>query len=97
MRYLLVDGMLSGTGVRDATGGGYVDLAELGLLPNVVQLITGWLARYQIAYYRQFDDPREVQALDEIGLELCGRLAQELPGSKIGYFSAARMEKLKFA
>jgi len=97
MRYLLVDGMLSGTGVRDAIGGEYVDLAELGLLPNVVQLITGWLTRYQAAHCRQFDDPREVQTLDEIGLELCGRLAQELPGSKIGYFSAARMEKLKFA
>ena len=93
MRYLLVDGMLSGTGVRDATCGGYVE----GVLPNVVQLITGWLARYETAHYQQFDDPREVQALDEIGLELCGRLAQELPGNKIGYFSAARMEKLKFA
>jgi hypothetical protein len=97
MRYLLVDGMLSGTGVRDAIGGGYVDLAELGLLPNVVELITGWLARYETAHYRQFDDLQEVQALDEIGLGLCDRLAQELPGNKIGYFSAARMEKLKSA
>jgi hypothetical protein len=97
MRYLLVDGMLSGTCVRDASGGGYVDLAELGLLPNFVELITCWLARYETAHYRQFDDPREVQALDEIGLELCGCLSQELPGNKIEYFSAARMEKLKVA
>jgi hypothetical protein len=97
MRYLIVDAMLSGTGVRDAIGGGYVELAELGLSPNVVEAITSWLARYETAHYRQFDDPREVEALDDIGLELCNRLAQELQGNKIGYFSAARMEKLKSA
>ena len=97
MRYLFVDGMLAGTGVRDAIGGGYVDLAELGLLPNVVELISSWLACYETAHYRQFDDPQEVQALDEIGRELCDRLVHELPENKIGYFSAARMEKLKSA
>jgi hypothetical protein len=83
--------------VRDAIGDGYVDLAGLGFLANVVQLITGWLARYRTAHYRQFDDPQEVQALDEIGLELCDRLVQELPGNKIGYFSVAPMEKMKSA
>jgi hypothetical protein len=86
MRYLLVDGMLSGTGVRDAIGGGYVDLAELGLLPNVVQLITGWLARYETAHYRQFDEPQEVQALDEIGLELCDRLARNFRETRLDTF-----------
>ena len=97
MRYLIVDGMLSGTGVRDAVSGGYVLLAELGLSPSVVEVLTSWLARYEAAHYRQFDDPGEVTALDDIGLKLCDRLAQELPGSKVGYFSAARMEKLKSA
>ncbi len=97
MRYLIVDGMLSGTGVRDALSGGYVVLAELRLSPDVVETIASWLARYETAHYRQFNDPHEVEALDDIGLELCARLAQELSGSKIGYFSAARMEKLKSA
>jgi hypothetical protein len=97
MRYLIVDGMLSGTGVRDATGGGYVRLADLGISPKVVETIINWLARYKTAHYRQFADPREVEALDDIGLALCDRLAHELPGSKIGYFSAARMEKLRSA
>ena len=97
MRYLIIDGMLSGTGVRDAIGGGYVEHAELGLSPNVVEAIASWLVRYETAHYLQFDDPREVEALDNIGLELCDRLAQELPGNKIGYFSAARMEELKSA
>ena len=97
MRYLIVDGMLSGTGVRDAIGGGYVVLAELGLSPNFLETITSWLARYETAHYRQFNDPHEVAALDDAGLALCDRLIQELPRSKIGYFSAARMEKLKSA
>jgi len=97
MCYLIVDGILSGTGIRDAISGGYVELAELGLSPNAVELIANWLARYEAAHYRQFNDSREVEALDDIGLELCDRPAQELPGNKIGYFSAARMEKLKSA
>lgn len=97
MRYLIVDGMLSGTGVRDAISGGYVELAELGLSPNTVEVIASWLARYETAHYQRFNDSREVEALDDIGLELCDRLARELPGNKIGYFSAARMEKLKSA
>lgn len=97
MRYLIVDGMLSGTGVRDPVNGGYVALAELGLSPSVAQMIISWLARYEAAHYRQFDDSEEVKALDDIGLQLCDRLAQELPGNKVGYFSAARMERLKSA
>lgn len=97
MRYLIVDGMLSGTGVRDAINGGYVELAELALSPNAVELIESWLARYEAAHFRQFNDAREVGALDDIGLELCDLLARELPGNKIGYFSAARMEKLRCA
>ena len=97
MRYLIVDGMLSRTGVRDAVSGGYVALADLGLSPSVVGMIANWLARYEAAHYRQFADLGEVKALDDIGLKLCDRLAQELPGSKVGYFSAARMEGLKSA
>jgi hypothetical protein len=95
MRYLMIDGMLSGTGVRDAVDGGYVELAELGLSPNFLDIFAIWLARYETAHYKQFDDPREVEALDSIGLELCDLLAQELPESKIEYFSAARMKEMR--
>lgn len=97
MRYLIVDGMLSGTGIRDAASGGYVDLAELRLSPNSLDVIASWLDHYATAHYRQFNDSQEVKALDDIGLELCDRLARELPGNEIGYFSAARMEKLRSA
>jgi hypothetical protein len=62
-----------------------------------VETIASWLARYETAHYRQFNDPHEVEALEHIGLELCHRPVQELPGSKIVYFSAARMETLKSA
>ncbi|QNA89132.1 hypothetical protein G4G28_12785 [Massilia sp. Dwa41.01b] len=95
MRYLIVDGMFSGTGVRDPMRGEYVELGELGLSPDVVEAIASWLARYETAHYRQFNDPREVEALDAIGLALCERLAQELQGDKVGYFSDARTKTLK--
>lgn len=97
MRYLIVDGMLSGTGVRDAVSGGYVALSELGISPEVAEVITSWLARYEAAHYQHFGDSGDVRTLDNIGLELCDRIAKELQGSKVGYFSTGRMEKLKFA
>jgi hypothetical protein len=97
MRYLIVDGMLSGTGVRDAVSGGYVDLAELGLSPNTMKVIASWLARYEAVHYQHFNDLQEIKALDDVGLELRNRLARELPENKIGYFSAARTETLRSA
>ena len=42
MRYLTVDGMISGTGVRDSVNGGYIELEKLKKLsPNhiVIQLL----------------------------------------------------------
>ena len=96
MRYLIVDGMLSGTGVRDALEGDYVELAELGISQNLKDDITSWLARYELAHYARFDDPRVVDALDAAGLKLRDRLANELPEAKIEYFSAARIKTLKW-
>lgn len=74
---------------------GYVALSDLGFSPSVVEMIANCLVRYDAAHYRQFADLGEVKALDDIGLKLCDPLAQELPGNKVGHFSAARMEGLK--
>jgi hypothetical protein len=97
MRYLVVDGMLSGTGVRDAVDGGYLDLHELGLSSEFVKDMSLWLRRYENAHYAQFGDRQEVAALDSQGLVLCKRLGEELPQSKVEYFSSAEMRKILFS
>jgi hypothetical protein len=94
-RYLVVDGMLSGTGIRDAVEGGYLDLHELGLSSEFVKNMSLWLRRYENAHYVQFGDQQEVAALDSQGLAICKKLMEELPQSKVEYFSSGEMKKIR--
>ncbi len=83
--------MLSGTGVRDAVEGGYVEHEELGLSPEISDKISQWLAKYENCHYQQFHDAKQVVDLDAEGLEICRLLRTEIPDSKIDYFSNAKM------
>jgi hypothetical protein len=94
MRYLAVDGMLSGTGIRDSVEGGYVDPAELGVSEDLRRRIGLWLIRYADAHYAQFEDSQVVAELDTEGVAICRQLRDELPQSKITYFSNAEMRDL---
>lgn len=94
MRYLTVDGMLSGTGIRDSVGGGYVDLQRLGLSEDLKEEFREWLRRYEKAHYFQFVNKHENERLDREGVAICRRLQAELPDAKIDYYSNAEMRKL---
>lgn len=91
MHYLTVDGMLSGTGIRDAVSGGYIEHTALGISPELSEMINCWLARYEKSHYDQFEDVKEVEDLDNEGIRFCHQLQKEIPESKIGYFSSAKM------
>jgi hypothetical protein len=93
-RSLIVDGMLSGTGVRDARVGGYVDPSELGLSPNLVKRIAGRLIEYENAHYHRFADKAESQRLDQEGIAITKHLREELPDAKVEYFSNAEMRRI---
>lgn len=93
MRYLTVDGMLSGTGIRDSVAGGYIALGSLGLSIGLTNEIENWLGRYKQAHYGQFMNKIENETLDREGLTICKRLRDELPDAKIEYFSSAEMRK----
>ena len=56
IRKLIVDGMLSGTGVRDGVAGGYVEPNELGLSGPLTKRLNNWLRGFENAHYRQFVD-----------------------------------------
>ncbi len=88
---LTVDGMLSGTGVRDLLNGGYIDLIDLGLSDELVVRIKLWLELYADAHYHGFIDQDVIASLDTEGAAISNRLGQELPASYVEYFSASRL------
>jgi len=46
----IVDGMLSGTGIRDAVEGGYV---QLRISPALSNKLAAWLLKYEEAHFHQ--------------------------------------------
>jgi len=89
--YLVVDGMLSGTGVRDAVEGGWLAVTALGVSVSLGDEISAWQQRYELAHFRTHRDSNEVDRLDADGLVLRQKLAEELSQVKVQYFSSAKM------
>jgi hypothetical protein len=92
--HLFVDGMLSGTGIRDADAGGYVEPNRLGLSPILLKRVADWLLKYENAHYYQFADAAENRRLDQEGIEITREMRKELPDSQIEYFSNAEMKRI---
>ncbi|PEQ10186.1 hypothetical protein B2G71_23685 [Novosphingobium sp. PC22D] len=90
---LLIDGMLSGTGVRDVAAGGYVTPDAIGLSAQLAADLAAWQKRYEDAHFAGFP-VNDVAALDADGLALTSRVRGELSDRSIGYFSNGRMERL---
>jgi hypothetical protein len=93
-RYLTVDGMLSGTGLRDSVEGGYLEPTQLGLSDVLTDRIGRWLAEYENAHYAGFEDRAECDALDNEGIRICAEVKRELPQSKVEYYSHALQAKM---
>lgn len=93
MKELLIDTMLSGTGVRDVLNGGYVDPATLGLSEALQGDLAAWHRRYEEAHFNGF--PNEmVFILDREGVDLASRADRELANSKVGYYSDGLLKRL---
>lgn len=89
----LIDGMLSGTGVRDAINGGYVEPCSIGISELLASDLSAWQQRYESCHFQDF--PAElVIELDAEGISLAARAAVELPNRKVGYYSNGLMKKL---
>jgi hypothetical protein len=93
-RILIVDGMLSGTGIRDAVAGGYVDPDKVGLSAILLGRLAKWLLDYENAHYLQFADKAENERLDQEGVGIARQIQEELPEVQIDYFSNAEMHRL---
>jgi hypothetical protein len=91
---LIVDGMLSGTGIRDASAGGYLDPEEIGISTTLTDRLSNWLVRYEDAHFHQFENRDLNAALDEEGLEIARSLAVELSPTNVRYYSNAKLVEL---
>lgn len=89
----LIDGMLSGTGVRDVVNGGYVEPIAIGLSAALSRDVAAWQQKYEDAHFAGFTDDL-VNELDKRELLLASRAESELGDGAVGYFSNGRMKHL---
>ena len=86
--------MLSGTGIRDAVKGGYVELTELNISDSLIEKISEWQKKYEEAHFFQFSDEFINNNLDNEGIKISKMIKQELPNVRIEYFSNADMKMI---
>ncbi|OPB88531.1 hypothetical protein BB021_08270 [Elizabethkingia ursingii] len=89
--YLVIDAALNGIGIRNKYEGGYESLEELGISLLTRKKIMEWLLEYENEHYNGFADIDIVNKLDREGREIALMIKNELPESKIEYFSTANM------
>jgi hypothetical protein len=91
-RYLIIDGFVSGTGIRNYYEGGYAEPSTLALSQETVQRLEAWLSAYKNEHYSGFPDEEKVKKLDEEGKKIALLIREELRDSKIRYCSAATLK-----
>lgn len=91
---LIVDGMLSGAGIRSAIEGGYLSPSEVGVSESLSAKISLWLHKYETAHYFQFEDQSDNDRLDREGIEMSRMLQREIPDADVSYFSNFKMKYL---
>lgn len=96
MKYLVVDGMMSGTGLRDGVDGGYLELECCGLSDALVERMRHWLRDYEEAHFDQYGAEDVVARLDKEGLSIRDAVSNELPTAKVQYYSSAKTRMLVY-
>jgi len=91
---LIVDGMLSGTGIRDAKVGGYLDAGKIGISDELVGRLAKWVSDYENAHYYQFSDRANNEELDKEGIAIAREIQEALPHIQVEYFSNAYMRRI---
>lgn len=93
-RDIYLDGILSGTGIRDIVHGGYIELSKLPLKKSTQDTITKWLSEYEDQHYEGFENTFECDLLDKRGLLLALAISEELEGYSVRYFSSYLLKEL---
>lgn len=93
MKYIVVDAMFSGTGIRDYYGGNYIEPESLHLSDMTINKLRDWLSRYISEHHKGYINDKAIDELDREGKEIALRIKSELVDVKIHYYSDARMTK----
>ena len=91
MKYLVIDAMLNGSGIRDKYAGGYLAPEDLGLSKVIIQCLNAWLSKYADEHYKGYIDVASIDELDKEGKEIALMIKRELQDVKMEYYSDARM------
>jgi hypothetical protein len=94
-KYLIVDGMVSGTGIRNQYESEYIEPKSLGLSADVIEKLNKWHERYKQEFYNNYADKIKVQKLDEEGIKISEDIFNELENCKMSYFSDAELKTQK--
>ena len=91
MKYIIIDALLNGTGIRDKYKGEYIDPCSLGLSNAIIIRLNDWLSDYWEEHYNGYIDGTFIDTLDQEGRRIAISIQKELPEMKVEYFSDARM------
>lgn len=94
MRYLVVDGELSGTGIRDkyADEYGYIDPKALNLSQSLITQIEKWQKAYEQVHFNDYNDENLIIELDNEGVDIAKKIINELKNVKVEYYSNAYLK-----
>lgn len=92
MKYLVIDALLHGTGIRDYYEGGYILPEDLALSKNIKERLEKFLSVYENEHYNNYSNETVIKKLDEEGKEIALMIKNELRNVKVSYFSDAEMK-----
>ena len=92
MKYLVVDGMFRGTGIRDKYNSGYIRIDHLPIPIEVKNQINNWLADYQNEFFTGYKDELRILELDKVGIEIAKAIQKHLD-AKVTYYSDGSMKE----
>ena len=85
MKYIIIDALLNGTGIRDKYKGEYIDPRSLGLSDATIIRLNDWLSEYWEEHYNGYIDGTIIDTLDQEGRRIAIRIQKELPEMKVEF------------
>ena len=95
MKYLIIDGMAFGTGVRNGVEGGFIDIEEFDISETLSKKLKQWLLEYEDEHYNGYADPININKLDNKGIEIAKLFRSELKDCKVEYYSNGKTKMIK--
>lgn len=94
-KYLVVDGMISGTGISVQYENEYIEPESLKISADLIEKLNHWHEKYKQEFYNNYADTMKIQQLDKEGVEIASAISDEIADCKVSYFSDADLEMQK--